>query len=387
MSTAIRCSHLFDGSGTATVRDAAVLIDGDRIVGAGLVAAVSIPESAHVVDLAGCTVLPGLIDMHGHMGFVSGRGSPREQMQQTLDRLVLNGVVNSLGKLREGITTARELGNRGFVDVTVRDGVREGLIPGPTWILATRALRATHGHGAVATPVDGAVDIRAAIRENITRGAEFVKIFVSGSSVGNAPLATRCFYTLEEIQAAVDDAHSAGMPISAHCEGGIGLSYCLETGVDYIEHAAFLSDEHLELMLKKGTSTIVFTMGHIAQVRPEALPPGQREWYRTAMEAGASAFRKVREAGGRWLVGTDNGKMVSDLEVLVRYGVSPMEALATVTSRAASALGMGGEVGIVEPGKRADLIAVRGDPLADIGAMRSVAQVIKAGEVCALGVA
>ncbi len=381
MVTAIRCGSLIDGTEAASIQNGVVLIDGDRIARVGPADRVEIPKGATMVDLGRLTVLPGLIDMHAHLGFVWGWGTSRAQMLEPIEKLVMGGVVNCRRFLKQGITTIRELGNKYFADQLIKETVEKGRILGPRIWAATRGLRTTNGHGNVATIVNGTDNIRAAMRENLSRGADFLKIFVSGGALEPHTVANNCYYTRGEIEAAVDEAHKVGKKIAAHCEGGPGIRLCLEAGVDTIEHGPFITDDDIELFLKKGTSTVTITMAYIFQASPEDLTPRQRELREIAMVAAPAAFKKVREAGVAWVTGTDNADIGYELELLVQYGASPMEALQSVGQRAARVIGLEDRIGTLEAGKYADLIAVDGNPLADIRAIRHVSKVMKGGVI------
>jgi len=379
MVTGIRCGSLIDGTEAAPIQDGVVLINGDRITHVGPSNRVELPKGATLVDLGGLTVLPGLIDMHAHLSFVRGWGTSRAQMLEPIEKLVLAGVVNCRRFLKQGITTIRELGNKYFVDQVIKEAVERGQIPGPRIWAATRGLRTTNGHGNVATVVNGMDNIRAAMRENLSRGADFLKIFVSGGALEPHTGATNCYYTREEIEAAADEAHKVGKKIAAHCEGGPGIRLCLEAGVDTIEHGPFITDSDIELFLKKGSSTVTITMAYIFQESPDEMTPKRRELREIAMVAAPAAFKKVREAGLAWVAGTDNADIADELELLVQYGASPTEALQSVGQRAARVIGLDDRIGTIEAGKYADLIAVDGNPLADIRAIRHVSKVMKAG--------
>lgn len=379
MVTAIRSARLLDGTGSDHIRDGVVLVDGDRIVAVGPADRVEVPGGAEVVDLGPLTVLPGLIDMHAHLGFVWGQGSSRAQMLEPVEKLVLGGIVNSRRFLKQGVTTIRELGNKYFADQVVKDAVERGLIPGPRIWSATRGLRTNNGHGNVATVVNGVDNIRAAMRENLAHGADFLKLFVSGGALEPHTVVTNCYYTREEIEAAVDEAHRVGKKIAVHCEGGLGVRYCMEAGVDTLEHGPFLADDDMDLLLKKGTTTVVITMAYIFQVAPESLTPRQRELRKVAMEVAPATFAKLRKAGVKWVAGTDNADLAMELQLLVKYGATPMEALQAVGKKAAEVIGIEDKIGTIEKGKYADLIAVDGDPLTDISAVYRVSRVMKGG--------
>jgi len=379
MLTAVRCNTLIDGTGASPVQNGVVLIDGDKISRVGPANRVEIPKGTPTLDLGGLTVLPGLIDMHGHLGFVWGWGASRAQMLEPVEKLVMGGVVNCRRFLRQGITTIRELGNKYFADQVVKEAVEKGQIPGPRIWASTRGFRAIHGHGNVATPMNGAENLRAAVRENLARGADFIKIFVSGGALEPHPVANNCYYTREEVEAAVDEAHRMGKKVAAHCEGGPGVRLCAEAGVDTIEHGPFITDEDIKLLQKKGTSTVTITMAYIFQTTPDMLTPRQRELREVAMVEAPAAFKRVREAGVNWVAGTDNADLAFELELLVRFGASPLEALQAVGLRAARVMGLEDKIGTLEAGKYADMIAVDGNPLSDIKALSRVSKVMKGG--------
>ena len=379
MKTLVRCGLLIDGTGAPPIKNGVVLIANDKIAEVGSADQVEVPDEVRTLDFSGLTVLPGLIDMHAHLGFVWGWGSSRLQMMEPVEKLVLGGVVNCRRFLKQGITTIREMGNKYFADLVIREAIEKERIPGPRIWAATRAFRACHGHGNVATVMNGVDHIRAAIRENLSRGADHLKIFVSGGALEPHTVASNCYYTREEIQVAVDEAHRVGKRIAAHCEGGPGIRLCIETGVDTIEHGPFITDNDIELLLKKGTTTVTITLSYLFQITPEELTPAQRKLRETALKAAPLAFKKVREAGVSWVAGTDNAQIGYELELLVKYGASPMEALQAVGLSAAKVIGLEDNIGSIEAGKYADLVAINGDPLSDIKAMRQVSRIVKGG--------
>lgn len=288
-------------------------------------------------------------------------------------------MINCRRKLKEGITTVREMGNKHFADQVAKDAVERGLIIGPRVWSATRAIKAIHGHGNCGVPVTGVEDIRVFVRENLSHGADLIKIFVSGGAMDVAAHATLCFLTPAEIEVAVDEAHRAGKKAAAHCEGGIAIRHCLEAGVDSIEHVPFITDEDIALFLKYPEASVTITIGYLFQYAQEHLTPRERQLVSIGKEAAPKGFRRVREAGLKWTIGTDNDDIARDLRMVVECGASPMEALQAVGKRAAKALGLEDKIGTLEKGKYADLIAVKGDPLSDITAMSRVVKVMKGG--------
>lgn len=379
MVTAVQCSQLIDGTGAAPVRDGVVIVDDDKVVAIGPRQQVEIPREANVLDVGRMAVLPGLIDMHGHLGVVWELESSAEQMAQPIEGLVVNGVVMCRRFLKQGITTVREVGNKLFADQVIRRAVERGLIVGPRLWCATRGIRPAHGHGNCGISVTGVDNIRAVVRENLANGADLIKIYVSGGAMDARHPATDCYYTLDEVRAAVDEAHRVGKKVAAHCEGGLGIRYCVEAEVDTIEHAPFVTDADVELLSRHPATSVTVTLGYLFFYKEHEMTPREKELQRVAKELAPIGFQKVRNAGVTWTVGTDNDPIALDFEMLVASGASAMEVLQAATKRAAEVIGLQDKIGTLEPGKYADLIAVDGDPLADITSMAKVVKVMKGG--------
>ncbi len=379
MITAIRCARLIDGTGASAIENGVVLCEEEKICAVGATARTSVPQDATVIDLGKLTVLPGMIDMHGHLGFVFGQGTSKFQMSQPAEKLVLASVINCRQKLKEGITTLREVGNKLFADQVAKDAVERGLIVGPRLWCATRGIRAIHGHGNCGVAVTGVDNIRAFVRENVANGADLIKLYVSGGATDPDAHALLCFYTPAEIQAAVDEAHRIGKKVAAHCEGGIGISYCVEAGVDTIEHGPFVTDEDIELFVQHPATSVTITIGYLFRHKLENLAPRVQELVKIGRVAAVDAFKRVRGAGVKWTIGTDNDDIARDLKIVVESGASPMEALQGVGKRAAEVLGLDDKIGTLQKGKFADMIAVDGDPLSDITSLSRIVKVVKGG--------
>lgn len=378
MTTAIRCGRLIPWAGATSIDDAVVVVESGEVLAAGPATRVVVPPGAQVVDLGDSTLLPGLIDSHCHLGFVPGRGSAVSQMQAPLEVLAVNGVANCRAMLEQGITTAREMGNKGFVDVALRNAVASGLIPGPRLLLSTRGFRASHGAGSVATVVDGAEGLRRAVRENLARGADLVKLFVTGSILQPPERSLQAYYNRREIEAAVDEAHRSGRKVAVHCVGGQAFRDSLEAGVDFIEHGSYLTPKDVELFQRFPRATLTVTIA-VLEDAAAGVPPEQREQLRWIQQRAVATFGMVREAGIRWIAGTDNARLARELEILVEAGATPEDVLGAVGDRAAEALGIGASAGALRPGMPADLVAVDGDPLVDITAIARVRAVVKGG--------
>ena len=243
----ITADFLFDSIAGVFRQNPVVSVEQDRIT------AVSFdgppPDSGRIIALNGCTLLPGLIDAHDHLSLSPQLQNYPQIMADPDPVLLLRAVANMKTDVYAGITTSRCLGDKNFLDLYLRDAVNQGLIAGPRIVTSTRGIKASHGHGSVATPFDGAEAIRAAVRENLKRGADFIKLFVTGRTTQSSYVPY--YLSPQEIHTAVDEAHRAGKTVAAHCVGGEGLNHCIQQGVDIIEHAYFASDDQIADLVKE----------------------------------------------------------------------------------------------------------------------------------------
>jgi imidazolonepropionase-like amidohydrolase len=377
---AIRCGTLFDGTGSLVRRDAVVTVTDGRVTGVGA----AVPAGAEALDLGDRFVMPGLIDCHSHASIVPGEGDQLGQLCRGPVPQALAATRNLCKDLAAGTTTMRIMGEEHFVDVEVREAIEAGVITGPRLLVAGRGLAANNGHGRALTSYDGVDDVRRGARENLRRGANHVKIFVTGgvSSPGTTPTASA--YTREEIRAAVEEADRVGSYAAAHAHGGPGLRLAVQEGVGTIEHGALATDEDIALMIERRV-WLICTFGIFLHPHGIEGGDGQRpaimdklHWTRRVV---AENFPRHLASGVRFACGTDavHGCLPFELQTLVRLGVSPHDALLAGTRWGAEACRVDREVGTLEPGKRADLIAIDGDPLKDIAAMDRVSLVMKDG--------
>jgi imidazolonepropionase-like amidohydrolase len=379
MVTMIRCGKLIDGTGRPPMENTLLMVEGERISTIGRSDELKVPRESEVIDLSTSTVLPGMIDCHTHLLFHFGK-DPFENYPQPELFQMLTCAHHVRWDIRCGLTTICNPSERSFRAVAVRHAIERGIIPGPRILTGVRGIRATHGHGKNAFGFDGVEELRKAIRENIEAGADLIKIYVTGS-IGK-DTALQCYLTRDEVQVCTDEAHNMELPIMAHANGGKGLRYCLETGVDLISHAAMMTEEDIELFLKHG-NTLVATFSAI--MHESTLVPGRPPEYvagiTKARENTRRIFPKALKSGMKFTVGSDarRGSFVLELETLVDLGLSPMEAVCACTRQAAEALGILDNAGTLEPGKWADIIAVPEDPLENISRLRDVNFVMKAG--------
>jgi imidazolonepropionase-like amidohydrolase len=384
--TLLRCGRVIDGTGRPPLDGARIEIEDGRI------AAVGPDRSAHrgggpempAVDLRAYTVLPGLIDAHDHLTF--DWSDPKELLKREPDVWsALRGAGTCRRILAAGITTVRVMGEKNHIDVLLRRAVREGRLAGPHLILSGQAVTITGGVQSwfPGNGVDTVPEIRKHIRRQAKAGVDLIKMFATGSAATTAvdPL-TPCF-SREEISAAVDEARRLGLPLAAHCHGGPAAQDLLDAGAFSIEHGAWLEDGVLAEMARRGTF-LVLTSGyaHVVARHPDATAP-QRERCVRMIEAYRRTTAQARERGVRIGIGTDenHGDLAIEMRHLVEAGYSPMEAVRAATAWNADVCRIAGEAGSIEAGKRADLIAVDGDPLADVGAVARVRFVMKQGTV------
>jgi imidazolonepropionase-like amidohydrolase len=380
---AIRCGTLFDGTGADPVRNAVVVVRDGRIASVGTAA----PPGAATLDLGDRFVMPGLVDCHSHASIVPGLGDQLGQLCRGPVPQALAATRNLRLDLAAGTTTMRIMGEEHFVDVELRDAIEAGTIIGPRLLIAGRGLAANNGHGRALASYDGVDEVRRGARENLRRGANHVKIFVTGgvSSPGTTP--TSSAYTREEIRAAVEEADRVGTYAAAHAHGGPGLRLAVQEGVGTIEHAALADDEDIALMIERRVwliCTFAIFMHPNGIEQGDGQRPAIMDKMRWARRVVAETFPRHLASGVRFACGTDSvhGAMPFELQTLVRLGVSPREALLAGTRRGAEACRVDKDVGTLEPGKRADLIAIDGDPLKDMTAMERVSLVMKDGVTC-----
>jgi imidazolonepropionase-like amidohydrolase len=387
----IEADQLIDGVGDQPRRPGYLLIDGERIAALEHHPMGAFPPAADApgplgLSLPGCTLLPGLIDFHSHLGIDTRRGHLDAQVGVPVPEYIANGISRMLEDLQAGVTTVRLCGDRHGVDLMLRRAVEEAGVVGPRIVAAGRAIRSPRcSGGAVASVMtDGPEEIDRAIRDNLEDGVDFVKLFVS-DGVGNPAVEpTTCYYGEAHVAAAARRAHAAGRRVAAHLLGGPGVAAALGGGLDVIEHGWFLTDRDLDLVGRSGalitltTGVLCGPRGHALERTPDASPRLQR----LAGQA-LETTRKVIARGLRYAVGTDalHGCFADELAWLVTLGETQMRAIRAATAWPASALGLGDAVGSIEPGKIADVIAVDGDPLEDISAMGRVRLVVSRGRI------
>ena len=233
--------------------------------------------------------------------------------------------------LRSGVTTSRCMGDKGFLDVECKKAVEEERIEGPRLLVATRGIRAFHGHGFVGYPFGGVDQIRTAVRENLAAGADLIKIYITGTLRGSKGLPS--YFSKEEIQTAVDEAHRVGVPVATHCIGGIGLEWALETGIDVIEHGYFMTDREIDLFIQSDRWLVMTPSIFFTDERIRTLPPHLIEGHLRQREEVGQRMRAAIQAGVKFAVGTDgmHGGLAQEIQYLVDFGATPSQALMAAT--------------------------------------------------------
>jgi imidazolonepropionase-like amidohydrolase len=372
VAVAYRAARVFDGTSEGVIEDGAVVVEDGRIASVGPARGLS--PNTEAVDLGDVTLMPGLVDAHVHLVW-DASAKPHEVVERESRALtVLRCAKNAALHLRAGVTTVRDLGATDGLSIDVARAVELGLLPGPRVVAAGRAIAMTGGHGwFLGREADGADAVRRAAREE----------------PGSPQLTT------EEMRAGVEEAHKAGRRVAAHAYSTAAIGNALEAGVDSIEHGSFLDRDTAEMMRETGT-WLVPTMSVYATMSEKGPELGAPEYIqrKTAevLEASRRAFRLALDAGVPMAAGTDcgapghpHGTLREELKLMVEAGATPQQALKFGTSGAARLLGLGNELGTLGPGKRADVLAVGGDPLRDIHALDEVRLVLRDGVEVASG--
>lgn len=401
--TAIRAGTLIDGTGGAPLKNAVVLIQGERITAVGT--DVRIPNGATVIDLSGFTVLPGFIDAHVHLAFHTiGDGDwLHAGLTDLPGQLALLGAAHAQATLEAGFTTVRVVGSSYFNDVALRNAINAGWIPGPRIVAAGTSFGILGGHcdaqgglrpgatgheSGIADGVANGVDqVREAVRYNVKYGADVIKICATGGVLSPTDSAGEQQYTEEEMRAIVETARMLSRRVAAHAHGTEGIKAAVRAGVTSIEHGSMLDSEAVALMVQHGTWLVPTLMaGEQVTQMAARLPPAIAAKALAIAPRMQASFRLALSAGVKIALGTDagvfqHGRNGHEFTLMVRYGMTPMQAIHAGTLEGATLLGREHDVGSIATGKVADLVAVRGDPLQDISVLERVDFVMKGGTV------
>ncbi len=400
---AVKAGRLIDPTSGSVSSGSVILIENGRIKAVG--PSVAVPQGAQVIDLSALTVLPGLMDCHTHLvGDYAENADPLSDIKTTAAQRAFESTPNAKATLDAGFTTVRDVGTyRAFVDVAMRDAIAKGYFPGPRMYVAGAYLTITGGGGAMSAGLapdiglpwdlrfgiaDGVEQVRQRVRDIAQYDVDVIKVIATGAFLAHGSNPKSVEYTYDELRAAVEEAAHKGLKVAAHAHSAEGMQLAVKAGVASIEHGTFLDEEGIRLMKERGTYLVadIYDAEYIRQGAKAGMPEDFAGKMPEADEIQREAFRKAVRAGVKIAFGTDasvypHGLNARQFAWQVRYGQTPMEAIRSATVSASELIGRSNDAGSLEPGKWADLIGVKGDPLADIRVLENVAFVMKEGKV------
>jgi imidazolonepropionase-like amidohydrolase len=390
----VRAARMVDVVRGELIAPAVVVVAGGRIVSIG---SGGVPAGARTIDLGDVTLLPGLIDAHTHLTYdIAGDWVTRSVRELPADA-ALRGARNARITLLAGFTTVRDVGANGFADVSLMKAIDAGLVPGPRMIPSAHAIGITGGHcddtgwapgvnelGPKQGVADGVDEVVKAVRYQIKHGAKVIKVCATAGVLSFDATVGAQQLSDAELQAVVQEAARHGLKVAAHAHGTEGIKAAVRAGVASIEHGSMIDDEAADLMKRRGTY-LVPTAYLLGTFKFDSLPPSIAAKARQVIPLAQESHRRAIRTGVKIAFGTDaavapHGENAREFAIYVGYGMRPIEALRTATMNAADLLGVS-DRGVIAPGKLADLIAVRGNPLENVRVLEQVPWVMKGGEV------
>jgi imidazolonepropionase-like amidohydrolase len=403
----LKAARLFDGKSNTLVMPGLVVVIDGKIAAVGPSA--NIPAGAEVIDLGDATLLPGFIDAHTHLTMPFSddfRQAELNRLEKTVAEQALDASVNARVTLLAGFTTVRDVGSSDYLDVGLRNAIRDGVVPGPRMLVTVHALGSTGGHcdfqggyrqglfghesGPLEGVINGADQARYAVRLDHKYGADIIKVCASGGVLSPTDDVDTPQLTQGELNAIVDEAHALRRKTAAHAHGAEAAKRAIRAGIDSIEHGSFLDDEALDMMKQHGTY-LVPTLMAIQGLQEKFdrglyVPPAIAAKAHAATNASHSTFQRALAKGVKIGLGTDaavypHGRNAEEFHQMVDLGMKPVDALKAGTSSDADLLGLADKIGALEPGKLADVVAVPGDPLQNIRQTEHVFFVMKEGVI------
>jgi len=385
-SVIIRSTRVIDGTGR-TIERATVVIRGSRIVAVGPDRDVSIPDRATKIDGRGLSVLPGLIDCHVHLCLGAEPDVVDAITKETSALILLKSSRAARQTLESGFTTVRDVGSRDHSIFTLQEAIGRGLVPGPRIVAAGLAICMVGGHARfIGQEVEGVQQVRAVVRAQIAAGASVIKVIASGGVLTPGTSPDQAQMTEEELQAAVEEAQRAGRKVAAHAHGSSGMKNAVRAGVHSIEHATLMDEEAAAMMKRQGVFMVptLSALATTAACRPGCgIPENALDKAKAMTKRHAVSFKNAVRDGIPIAMGTDagtpfnfHGENAQELERMVSFGMSPMQAILASTSAAARLIGIQDQVGTIEKGKLADLLLFEGNPLRRIDLLRDRSRII-----------
>ncbi len=384
MAIILKGGKLIDGTGNEPLSDAMIRIEGGVVAEIGR--SISYGTEDTVIDVTGKAILPGLVNSHEHLSHKrTYRPGEKRVEEQTTYMLLIRSVRDALASLKAGVTTVRDVCAPDYIDIALRDAIKAGVVLGPRMFVSGKGVMITGAlDWRIGREADGADEVRKATREQLKAGADLIKVFAGrGGAIAEKPTSPE--FTIEEMGAAVEEAHKAHKKIAVHAGGRLAIDMAIELGVDSIEHGTYLSREAAQKMAARGIF-LVPTLSTGEWWTDHALEFGEPadlvELMQRNRRSRLQSVRNAVEAKVKIGVGTDTaGEMVREMELLMEFGLTAMDVIVASTRLGAELIGVGDVLGTIEPGKYADVIVVDGDPLSNIATLRNVDLVIKEGVV------